>query len=315
LLAIALIFVIGPAAVLYGLLVLPAALAPGPRAGRARSVALAVLSVGVLMYLLPAWGNEATRRRMASAVSSQILPAKPIAIAGDILLSVHRHDRQRPPHILGFHAVRLEPGKAPALVKSSCGALCVALLRTPGVTSVTVDLSADRTATGNTLGPLARTYRRSPTHDCGPDSKFGVDDAGLVEEGLRFTVFPGSADDADCTTQSAALSAFDYRLYARSFLSEDLPESDGANVETRIGPRAVYVRSLEITDRVNKPLLRVATASAPIIVQPAFPFINLALHGPRVGLLAFRREAPGSIAPKTQILAAYTNIPSAKLDR
>jgi hypothetical protein len=126
-----------------------------------RLAALGGLAVtAALLFAIPWPSLQAGQRLLETSVSPDILPSEPLKPSGDVRLDIApRHDNKNPPVSGNVRAF-------------SCDTLCVALLFTPGVRSVTVNDSGaftpeqHREGAGD-LAMGARTYRLLSKAECG----------------------------------------------------------------------------------------------------------------------------------------------------
>jgi hypothetical protein len=205
--------------------------------------------------------GEAVHR---ASLLPEVTPANPIILRGDVRLDVAspRWDNENwksQRELRGF----------------SCDKICLALLFTPGVSSVTINKSgtamADVPGGGEGLNVEARSYRLAPKSQC--------PDGGLIPDLSNWVgLFPASMDDRKAMdAEWAARLANDVCLVRIPTLARhDMLIRDGRHGETRhdrktrwkLAPRGASVVFTEIRGGDGEALLRRFKSS---VLVPAWP--------------------------------------------
>lgn len=253
-----------PTAFLWGALFtivwLPARMLLGDAGG---GVAAAAATAAILVAI-PWPSHIAGLRRLEASILPDIVPAAPIQPAGDIRLDLRSPERDRK---LGG------PGKSRIY---RCNDLCLTLLFTPGVTSVTVNSSAGftpdehRRGTGG-LDPGARTYRLIPKGECGdravelerPSGLFGSPD----ERQATAAAWNLKLATEYCIVADPPLDRFDLVIVEGGY---QYPDPDHS---VRLDPWSLksvpaQVDYAEIRDGTGEPVLRRLVSRVDVLDMP-----------------------------------------------
>lgn len=260
------------------------------------------LLIGVLV---PLYGDARTAAAYRSAVRTDVVPDRGIELAGDIRLDFTEHYDWQVPFdpseyrnpVAGDEAAR-EGRHAEA---SSCGAVCRALLATPGVTSVTVDGQHKVLFPNPSIHAV--TYRAD--RDC-------MTNATRSHDYLDYE--PGDMaklDQAQCVSGGRPISRFDYHIVQTLGTTEPQARVTGrGDVETNLLKRPLYLPRLEVFDASGRALFRWSIVSMRVVMVPLIVLPSLAEHGPHLGFFAWdKRNRPWRNAPSVvDLLLAHTNI-------
>jgi len=228
------------------------------------TVAVAAVVTLVALAAVTEFNRAGSRLAQAATVRPDITPPARLAIKGDVRIDLPRPRWDNKNPSIGQRGF-------------SCDNLCVALLFTPGVTSVTINNSSEfsllqhRDGTGP-FDPEARTYRLLPKGQCpggglqpdleGRDGLYpGVPDAGLAlaaEWNLKFA-------SEVCLTRSAAIDRHDILVRRGRYgglrpmrswsLAPSLPDVE--YLEIRNGSDDVLFRRLKSSVRVLARILSI----------------------------------------------------------
>lgn len=247
------------------------------RLGPRPAVAAALVCVACLLWLVAETSAGLSRARLDAAASvADIVPADPIPLAGDVLVSVPRLDLQRPartsPRAQG------EPASRPWV----CDALCAALLATPGVRSVTVDAHGEVDRPGE-RSAHARTFRLIPKDQCGGETirpenpgSLTLDRPPPLPGEQRLTALFSAQTEWDlrlstreCLVAEAARTAFDFSIVLLHY--RDPAPSSGDRAAERdwsFLPAPVRVDRMVLSDGTGRVLLRKTLARTRALASP-----------------------------------------------
>jgi len=200
-----------------------------------------------------------------ASLMPDIVPTGPIEMKGDVRLDLPR-PRWDNINSRGEGGVR----------GFACDNLCMALLFTPGVTSVTINNSSrlraedHRNGTGG-FDAEARTYRLVPKSQC-PDGGLLADLVGMnglfpgkLEEGKALVAeWNLKLADEVCLTRSGPISRHDILIRQGAYGGRLRQSSWG------LLPRGPYVEYIEIRDGAGQPLLRRFKSSVMILSRLLF---------------------------------------------
>lgn len=243
-----------------------------------RLAALAALGcVAALLWLAPKASSRLSQLRLDAATSApDIVPAEPVPLAGDVLVSVPRLGQQR----LDAETVRdgrLEAASRPWM----CDALCAALLATPGVRSVTIDVHGDAERPGPRTAH-ARTFRLVPKDEC-PGGTIRPDNpGGLVLDRPQPPPSPRLAgllsaqaewdlrlSTRDCIVAEPAGAAFDFGILLLRYADRAAsPPRRPADDDWSFLPLPVSVERIVLGDASGRVLLRKTLATTQALASP-----------------------------------------------
>lgn len=129
--------------------------------GRDLSAFLALAAAALLMVVIPMVSQHFAIQQVATHSGADIIPSTPIALSGNVRIDLDR------PRWDQNKSARIERNLRPY----ACDTLCVALLFSPNIDSVTINKSADtvkflKSADARGLTRSARTYRVVPKAQC-----------------------------------------------------------------------------------------------------------------------------------------------------
>lgn len=220
---------------------------------KATYISLGIAAVVLLPIPLPAaWTAQ---ERIARNTLPDVTPVKPIALNGDLLLSV--------PHPRSTYSLRDKRSSF------ECNMLCLALLLAPGVDSVTVESSRRRT---QWTGEGTRSYRLLRKPDCpgrpvvlfNPpmgDVLFGktMEDRNAVQAHLLQTLSSGF-----CLIGEAPIDRYDFRIRK---VDRNDPDT-GLPGPWSLGPSPATVNAFVIDDGSGTVLARISRARATAPQRP-----------------------------------------------
>jgi hypothetical protein len=230
----------------------------------------AIIAIGItaaLLYSIPSSSRTAARALLAASVLPDVVPSRPIAPRGDIRIDLNwpRWDNRNPP-VAG-------PVRAYA-----CDNLCMALLFTPGVTSVTVNASSDFTPEQHRGGPGplrpgAQTYRLVPKAQCGaraiqPDleGNVGLFGKNLEENRALDTEWKLRLSTEFCLTSSPPIERFALLLREGRYAWPEKPATPRRRWSLAPGP--AQIDYAEIRDGAGKVLARQLVGKVSMLARP-----------------------------------------------
>lgn len=254
---------------------------------------LSAIIVAVAAYVAPWWGNAVTAGREDEQLARRVYPPRKVALRGDIRLETVEYTASMSP----IEELPQGPWPSPSggtaprngdyAHATGCGRVCLILLNTPGVESVTVESPSVRPLAAGP-SPYAATYRLVPPGRC--STRIGSDQIPAVlrwseEELQRFAKSRGQGDR--CLSGEHPIQRFDFLIRGTTTLVPAESGRTGAGaVERDLGPRPVHLWMLEIHDGQRAVLLREVGVSGRKVFQPLLPMINLHRHGPLVAFYA-----------------------------
>lgn len=220
-----------------------------------------------LLFAMPWPYQQAGQRLLDASILPDITPSAPIALKGDIRIDLAnpRWDNQNPP-VSGY--VRA----------FACDNLCLALLFTPGVRSVTVNDSGPFTAEQHREGAggfstSARTYRLVPRAQCGDraikldlEGRTGLFGKDLEENRAIQADWNLRLSTEYCVVAAPPIAAFDMTIREGRY---QYPEKE----EKRLGGWALGgsrpdVNYVEIRTRSDEVLLRRLISRVRVLAPP-----------------------------------------------
>ena len=270
-----------------------------------------------LLFAIPWPSLQAGEKLLETSVLPDISPAEPLRPSGDVRLDIApRHDNKNPP-VKGY--VRA----------FSCDNLCVALLFTPGVKSVTVNDSGPftpeqhRDGTGG-FATGARTYRLLPKTACGgreikPDieGRVGLFGKTLEENRAIEAEWNLKLSSEYCVVAEPPISTWDMMFRQGGYSYPDTKR-------TSLGPWSLgrpraQINYVDIRDgnggvALRRLINRVSVLAQPFSISPSGGIENFHFGWSRKTLSNAERYAEGDLIT---ILKAHTTLagrpPSADL--
>jgi hypothetical protein len=300
-----------PTILFYGALIGATAVGLGRLRVRRHRVLTATLLVAPVAYFAPVWGNKVTTASVEEQFARRLYPTHRVQFHGDLRLeTVEYRSWMRPIEELppGPRA-DTEPRNGDYAHGPGCGRVCLILLNTPGVQSVTVEALSVRPP-GEGPSPYAVTYRLVPPDRC--TTRIRSDHIYAIlpwsEQDLQ-EYWKGQGKPERCLSGERPLRRFDFLVRGtETVVPARSGRSGSGQVEINLAPRPVTLSMFELFDERRHVLLREVSVHGNTLLQPLLPILNLAEHGPRVGFFAHhlaRGEGSGYVV--TRSLQRYTN--------
>ena len=271
------------------------------------AVVPALAITAAVLIAIPAPSRQAGQTIFQASLLPEVTPEAPLTPAGDIRLDLITPKWDK--------SSRDDRGRVDAI---GCDNLCLALLFTPGVTSVTVNRTRDYSAEehrdgGGALIEGARTFRLRPSGECGERAlPFEPDDvmdpfSRTLEEKRRVASEWNLRLATDlCIVADPPLTRFDMRIREGRYVLPEGAERLPSNWSLAHGP--AQVSYTEVTDGDGAVLLRrliskVAVPARVLHIAPSGGIENFRFHWGRETLSNAARYAEFSLV---EMLAEQT---------
>jgi hypothetical protein len=235
--------------------------------GDAVAIVPALLVTVLLLVAIPSFPRQAGQRLLDASLLPDVAAAAPIALRGDVRL-----DRSNP------RGDNLNRGPDDRVTGFACDNLCIGLLFTPGVTSVTVNSSADFTPQQHRDGegsrvPRARTFRLLPKAQCG-NRGIKVDLAGrsglfgkTLDENRRIEAEWNLKLASDyCVVAEPPLARFDIAIREGRYRIPEGEQRFPSSWSLARGP--AEIEQVEIRDAGGQVLLRRLVSRVQVLARP-----------------------------------------------
>jgi hypothetical protein len=235
--------------------------------GEAPAALAALAATAALLYAVPQPSIGRAEKQFREAVKPDVLPDQPIELVGDVLLTTRapRWDNDNGPVIGSQRAY-------------ACDHLCVAMLFSPTVRSVTVNSAhrftpeQHRDGTGP-LEPVARTYRMLPKAQCGtngikPDlaSRIGLFGGSLDEDRALDAEWRRRLDTEVCIVRELPPERFDTLITHGD--TGPVPSKEAKRLSWSLGPRPTRTEYAEIRDATGAVLMHKSIVTVPSVAAP-----------------------------------------------
>ncbi len=231
---------------------------------------IALLLVAVTFWFLPQHAIRANERAFDRILHQKdILPTEQVILAGNVKFSVDNLPERDFDKTLARRDDQIS--RSAGLVQKprdrsgnrhendwlawKCDELCLALLATPGVKSVTLDAHGDSDSIGR-LTPYARTFRMLPEAECLADT-----DISNPSESLN-------VDRPHCIVAGLPLQLHDMTIVRFDYEDGDKQQRSRKQGPLEWGPYPIYVNRLAITDGQGHVRLRKTFAAGQIMLAP-----------------------------------------------
>lgn len=231
---------------------------------------LAFFATVAYFWFAPTDSMDETDKRFETVVNSELLPKNPIALSGNIRLSTTKLIRQ--------NRTKVPEWRAKDRYLWACDSLCVALLLTDKVDSVSIAESMPfdkHEREGKSEYAVKQTFRLASKSQC-PGSLFPALEYGSVETSDEFEKYVSLAinNDLCITTSETIQSGHEFRISLEKGMmyKRQNPHHFSTNAERwGFDAQPIEIERLKIENSISQILLQQSHVTTEKLRQPLLP--------------------------------------------